>query len=160
MEASPTQTIVNMRLTCVPARENVRCIALVIFAAGMISVGGVEVKIGSARAALAVIFLSTALLVATGFSDAGATVRTSDSSSKFCQEFRLYNSKNFSTPQESLKSLKKIAEIAPVGIKKELLTFVSEMQSLVSSGSSMTIKGFKLTTQPTRSKLRHMCAAK
>ena len=95
---------------------------------------GVALKISTAKVGLAVFAMSTASFAVAGFggSDASAANRTTHS--KLCQLYRADISKNNYTPQEKVNSYRKIAKIAPAGLKRELLRLAGELQAAINNG--------------------------
>ena len=93
-----------------------------------------KMKISTAKVGLAVFAMSTASFAVAGFggSDASAANRTTHS--KLCQQYRADVSKNNYTPQEKVNSYRKIAKIAPAGLKRELLRLAGELQAAINNG--------------------------
>ena len=91
-------------------------------------------KIRTANVGLAVIALSTASFVASGFggSDASAAIRTT--SSKLCKEYIADTEKTNYTAQKQVNAYRKLAEVAPAGLKSELVMLAGEDQAAINNG--------------------------
>jgi hypothetical protein len=97
-----------------------------------------KTKFRTAKVGLFVLALSSASLVAAGFdgSDAGAAIRTTNS--KLCKEYASDIKKTNYTPQQQVNSYRKIANVAPSGLKRELVTLAGELQAAINKGSFTT----------------------
>jgi hypothetical protein len=97
-------------------------------------------RISTAKLGLAVIALSTASFVVSGFgaSDASATIRVT--SSKLCKEYASDAAKTNYTAQSQVNSYRKLAKVAPAGLKSELVAVANEEQAAINNGLTTSRK--------------------
>jgi hypothetical protein len=96
--------------------------------------------IRTAKVGLALIALSTVSFVASGFGGgaASAALRTTDS--KFCKQYIADIEKTNYTPQQQVASYRKLAGLAPAGLKSELIKLAGETQTADNNGATKSQK--------------------
>jgi len=97
-------------------------------------------KISTAKVGLAVIALSTASFVASGFGGADASASIRSTSSKLCKQYFADIAKTNYTAQEQVNSYRKLAKVAPATLKTELITVAAEEQAAMKNGATTSRK--------------------
>ena len=92
-------------------------------------------KVHNPGVGMAAIALSIASLAVSGSIGSVASAATLASTSKFCQQVRADESRHDYTGQTAVNSYKKLAKIAPAGIKRDLNTLAQNVQSVLNKGS-------------------------
>jgi hypothetical protein len=98
--------------------------------------GDVEMKIRTAKVGLAVCALSTASFVVSGFGGSAASAAIRSTNAKLCKQYHADTSKTNYTAQEQVSSYRKLAKVAPGGLKTELVKLAGELQSAVDNGAT------------------------
>ena len=97
-------------------------------------------KINTAKIGLAVMTLSTASFVASGLGGSAASAALRTTSSKLCKEYSADVAKTNYTAQSQVNSYKKLAKVAPAGLKSELVTVAREEQATINNGVTTSAK--------------------